>query len=40
MFPRSRSKVSLVVVNAGSGVLIEVDVSGTKHARREKQLQE
>lgn len=40
MFSRSRSKVNLVLVIAGSGVLVEVELSGTKHARREKQLQE
>ena len=40
MYSRSRSKVNLVLVNAGVGVLVEVRVSEIKHARRDKQLQE
>lgn len=40
MFPRSRLKVSLTLIIARLVVLVEVELSGTKHARREKQLQE
>lgn len=40
MFSRSRLKVSLMLKIAGLVVLVEVELSGTKHARREKQLQE